>query len=159
MKAEQHNIWVSRLKPGVGKDVLVLLAGLMWSGVGVFLCSLAYRWLRDANSQSGIIFALAGILLSTAIYRFGFLFFANRNLERIRAYEQNRICIFAFQAWTSYPLVAVMITMGIGLRKYSPIPKPWLAILYIGIGAGLFWASLHYYVDLYRSWRKGRSPV
>lgn len=154
MESEQHISWISRFKPGASKDILILLAGLMWSGVGVYLCSLAYRWLRNADSGTGMTFAIAGFILSAAIYRFGFLFFVNRNICRIRAYQLKRICVFAFQAWTSYPLVVVMIGMGIGLRKYSPIPETWLAILYIGIGAGLFWASLHYYVDLYKGLRE-----
>jgi len=31
------------------------------------------------------------------------------------------------------------------LRVYSPIPKPLLAILYLGIGFSLFASSIHYY--------------
>ena len=57
----------------------------------------------------------------------------------------ERICIFAFQRWTSYPLVVIMMSMGIYLRLYSPIPKPYLAILYIGIGSSLVFASWGYY--------------
>ncbi|MBK5109346.1 MAG: hypothetical protein JJE12_14525 [Anaerolineales bacterium] len=60
----------------------------------------------------------------------------------------ERICIFAFQRWTSYPLVVIMMSMGIYLRVYSPIQKPYLAILYIGIGSSLVFASWRYYRQL-----------
>jgi hypothetical protein len=71
--------------------------------------------------------------------------FADQNIIRINGLTGERICIFAFQRWTNYPLVLIMISMGIILRLYSPIPKPYLAILSLGIGSSLFLASLRYY--------------
>ena len=139
---------IQSLTPAVDKRWLLLLAGLMWSGVGVMLAYLAYGWLRPIELEEALWKALAGLLLALAIYRFGFSKFADRNIQRIQAYIKNKVCVFAFQEWTSYPLVVVMVSMGIGLRKFSPIPKPWLAILYIGIGGSLFCASFHYYVNL-----------
>jgi hypothetical protein len=62
--------------------------------------------------------------------------------------DGEKPCLFAFQAWHSYPLVIVMIGLGITLRKFTPIPKPLLGILYIGIGGGLGLASLHYYQSI-----------
>jgi hypothetical protein len=41
-----------------------------------------------------------------------------------------------------------MISLGIYLRIYSPIPKPVLASGYLGIGTALFSASLHYFTHL-----------
>ncbi len=46
-----------------------------------------------------------------------------------------------------------MIAMGIYLRHSSPIPKPYLAILYIGLGASLFVSSLQYYHQVFRTAR------
>jgi hypothetical protein len=136
------------LTPAVDKRWLLLLAGLMWSGVGLMLATLAYGWLRPVELGEALWKALAGLLLALTIYRFGFSKFADRNIHRINNYLKEKFCIFAFQEWTSYPLVVVMVSMGIGLRKFSPIPKPWLAILYIGIGGSLFFASSHYYLNL-----------
>jgi hypothetical protein len=136
------------LTPAVYRQWLYLLAGLMWSGVGLMLCSLAYGWLVPVASGEALWRALAGLLLALAIYHFGFSKFADRNIHRIDDYLKDKVCIFAFQEWTSYPLVVVMVSMGIGLRVYSPIPKPWLAVLYIGIGGSLFFASFHYYLKL-----------
>jgi len=90
----------------------------------------------------------AGVLLASAIFYFGFSKLAKKNIQRITDMAGDKICLFAFQEWTSYPLVVVMIGMGISLRNFLPIPKPYLAIAYIGIGGGLFLSSLYYYLHL-----------
>ena len=52
-------------------------------------------------------------------------------------------CVFSFMTWKSYVIVAVMVAMG-ALLRHSPIPKPYLAILYIGIGLALLLSSIRY---------------
>jgi len=141
--------WIYKLYPSVNKNLLYLVAGLMWSAVGVMLCWLAYGWLKPVPLENALLFATGGTLLAFAIFYFGFKNLANKNIRRIEAYTQDRVCLFAFQQWTSYPLVIVMISLGIFLRVYSPIPKPYLAIMYIGIGGSLFLASLLYYKRLF----------
>lgn len=134
-------------KPGAPKSWLHITAGLMWSGVGIFLCYLAYSWLKPLPIGRAILLAAGGIVLAGAIYAFGFSKLAVKNIRRIIDLAGERICVFAFQEWTSYPLVAFMIALGIVLRK-SPLPKPLLAVMYTGIGGSLFLASLHYYKTL-----------
>jgi hypothetical protein len=138
------------LYPSAKKIWLQLLAGVMWSGVGIMLISLASRWLRLGTLFQSILLAVAGITTALVIFHFGFSKMALKNVIRIEAYPNERVCLFAFQRWTSYPLVLFMVSLGIYLRLYSPIPKPLLAILYIGIGGSLFLASLHYYSRVFR---------
>jgi hypothetical protein len=140
-----------KLYPAVKKFWLHLLAGVMWSGVGIMLIAIASRWLGLVLFYQAILLILAGMALAAAIYFFGFSKLALKNVRRINAYMQESICVFAFQRWTSYPLVLFMILLGIYLRVYSPFPKPWLAILYFGLGGGLFLSSLHYYAQLSRA--------
>ncbi len=71
--------------------------------------------------------------------------FVDQNIIRINGLTGEKTYIFAFQRWTSYPLVLVMISLGVILRLYSPIPKPYPAVLYLGIGSSLFLASISYY--------------
>lgn len=141
-----------KLYPAVHKIWLHLLAGVMWSGVGIMLISLAARWLGLVIFSQEILLILAGLVLALGIYYFGFSKFALKNVRRIGNYPNERVCLFAFQKWTSYPLVLFMISLGIYLRLFSPIPKPYLAILYIGIGGGLFLSSLHYYTRVFHLW-------
>jgi hypothetical protein len=137
-----------RLKPGVGKFWLYAAAAMVWSGVGIYLDYLALGWLRDVNLGTAFLYSTAGLLLAAGIYAIMFKRFADQNIARIRDMKNDRICIFAFQRWTSYPLVVIMMSMGMYLRVYSPIPKPYLAIFYIGIGSSLAVASGRYYHHL-----------
>ena len=137
-----------KLKPGAQKFWLQLLAGLMWSGVGVMLIRFAWRWLVEVELIVEVLLLVAGLTLAAAIYFWGFSKLAGKNIRRIEAFSNQKPCLFAFQAWTSYPLVAVMVAMGIYLRVYSSIPHQLLAITYLGLGGGLLGSSIHYYAHL-----------
>ena len=141
----------SKWTPATKKIWLYLTAGIMWSGVGILLTVFAVTWFGLLHSWTVLLFISAGLLLAAAIYFFGFSKLASNNVRRIIAIPKDRVCLFAFQKWTSYPLVLVMVAMGIYLRRYSPIPKPDLAILYLGLGASLFASSLQYYSQVIRA--------
>ena len=134
-----------KLVPAVSKRWLYFVAGVIWSCVGILLTHLAYGWLLPVERWAALLLALTGGLLAFAIYRFLFTWFADKNIRRVDNLSKDKICIFAFQQWTSYPLVAFMVTLGIFLREYSPVPKPFLGAMYIGIGGGLLIASFRYY--------------
>jgi hypothetical protein len=140
-----------KFKPGVPKSILYLIAGLMWSGVGFYLMNLTREWIAPVTKLYLVIIFAMGILLGLAIYSFGFSKFADKNIRRIQSISSDKPCLFAFQEWTSYPLVAFMIFLGIFLRVYAPIPKTWLAGIYIGIGFSLVRASVHYYKHIWES--------
>lgn len=123
----------------------------MWSGVGLLLARYAYLWMVSLPAWQFVLILVAGITLGLAIYRFGFSRLAKKNIDRIAQIKNEKVCIFAFQEWTSYPLVLVMISMGLFLRLYSPVPKPLLAVVYLGIGSGLFLSSIHYYQHIKQS--------
>lgn len=137
--------WIKKLKLGVPKNWLLLTAGLMWTGVGVFLISLAVEWVFAPTVKSPWNYWLPGIGLAYLIFQFGFSRLASKNSLRINNHPEEKPCLFAFQEWHSYPLVLFMIGLGITLRKFTPIPKPLLGIMYIGIGGGLGMSSFLYY--------------
>jgi len=151
---------IANLKPAVPKHWLILMAGLLWSVVGLLLCRLAYNWLAAVSLGSALFLGTTGILLSLAVYRFGFSKIASKNIDRL-CLLADKSCIFAFQAWQSYLIVGIMIVMGIILR-HSPIPKQYLAVIYMTMGGALFLSSFHYYQ---RAWqvmilkRPGRPPA
>jgi len=141
-------MFLKRIKPTVPKCLLIALAGLMWSTVGVMLCSMAYYWLKGLDWLTAFPFGLFGFILSLAAYRFGFSGIARKNIDRICLLPEKG-CIFAFQAWKSYLIITFMITLGTILR-HSPIPKHYLAIVYTTIGGALLLSSLHYYRGLWQ---------
>lgn len=137
----------SRLKPAVNRKWLIVISGLMWSVVGIFLNVLAFGWLKYFNNMQILITIILGLFVGWLIAHFGFGKIANKNINRILAYPKE-VCVFAFQEWKSYILIVVMMSMGIFLRTTGILPKFILAPMYIGIGTALFLASFKYYKNL-----------
>ncbi len=136
------------LKPGVSKNWLIVTAGLMWSVVGLMLCRLAYHWLATNRWKWFAPLELLGIVLALIAHQFCFSRIARKNIARLSLLT-DKTCIFAFQRWKSYLLIALMITLGIVLRNPA-VPKPHLAVLYTMIGGALLLGSLQYYGCLWR---------
>ncbi len=128
--------------PSVDKRILVLLAGLMWCGVGIMLVSFAITWLSAPGVTDRYMLYAAGFLAAMPIHHFGFLKIADKNLKRLLPLTEKK-CLFSFMTWRSYIIVLVMISMGIALR-HSQIPKRYLSILYNGIGLALFLSGMRY---------------
>ena len=134
---------IQRFNPAVDKKILVLLAGLMWCGVGIMLIIFAVNWLTIYDGPERWVFYLIGFIASMPIYHFGFLKIADKNLDRLLPLREKK-CVFSFMAWRSYIIVLIMVSMGIGLR-HSAIPKQYLSILYNGIGLALFLSGIRYF--------------
>jgi len=137
-----------RLKPGVPRDWLLGLAGLVWTGVGLGLGRMALVWLAEEELTHALLLGGAGLVLGLVIHRFKFSRLARLNIERI-CRSGERPCVFAFQAWYTYPLIGLMIAVGIFLR-HSTIPHSILAVIYTAIGTALIAGSLQYYHRLHR---------
>jgi hypothetical protein len=133
---------MAKIKPAVSKRVLLFLAGLMWLGVGTMLLYLSFSWLNASHAHGAFLFAAIGIMVALLVHHFGFLKIVDKNLGRILPMEGAK-CVFAFMTWKSYIIVAIMVAMGALLRQ-SPIPKPYLSIIYIGIGLALLLSSIRY---------------
>ena len=133
--------WLERYKPAVRGRTLIALAGAVWIGVGAMLVAFAVHWFR-ASHAAVLGLACAGLACGLVIHHFGFLRIVDRNLGRIRATTDKR-CAFGFMPARSYLLVAVMMATG-ALLRHSPVPKPYLAVLYLAIGAALVLSSVRY---------------
>ena len=139
---------IIKLNPAVDKKILVLLAGLMWCGVGIMLICFAVTWLNRYTGEGKFLFYAAGFLAAMPIHHFGFLKIADKNLNRLLPMKEKQ-CVFAFMTWKSYIIVLIMVSMGIGLR-HSLIPKQYLSILYNGIGLALFLSGIRYFRFFFR---------
>jgi hypothetical protein len=139
---------IKKLNPAVDKKILVLLAGVMWCGIGIMLICFAITWLNRYHGEGKLLLYTAGFLGAMPIHHFGFLKIADKNLKRLMPLTEKK-CIFAFMTWKSYFIVLIMVSMGIGLR-HSPIPKQYLSILYSGIGLALFLSGIRYFRFFFR---------
>jgi hypothetical protein len=127
----------------VDKSILILLAGLMWCGVGVMLIRYAVTWLSLCTGKEKVLFYSAGFLAAMPIHHFGFLKLADKNINRLLPLTEKKNP-FSFMTPKSYLIVIVMVSMGIALR-HSPIPKKYLSLLYNGIVLELFLSGIIYF--------------
>ena len=145
---------MAKIKPAVNKQVLLFLAGFMWLAVGTMLLFLSFTWLNTFQAQGSFLFGGIGVLVALVVHHFGFLKIVDKNLGRILPMEGTQ-CVFSFITWKSYMIVAVMAAIGVLLR-HSPIPKPYLSILYTGVGLALLLSSVRYLRVLLSQIRKNR---
>jgi hypothetical protein len=133
---------IDKIKPAVDKRALLFLAGFMWLGAGAMLLCFSYSWLNAFHAHGSFVFGGIGVTVALVVHHFGFLKIVDKNLGRILPMEGKK-CIFSFLTWKSYIIVTVMVALGTLLR-HSPMPKPYLSILYIGIGLALKLSSVRY---------------
>jgi hypothetical protein len=133
---------IRKFTPSADKRILVLLAGLLWCGVGVMLMRFAFVWLSPPGLKTAGYYYIAGFLAAMPIHHFGFLKIADKNLRRLLPLTEKR-CVFSFMTWRSYLIVLIMVSMGIALR-HSALPKRYLSVLYNGIGLALFLSGIRY---------------
>ena len=133
---------INKFTPSVDKRILVLLAGVMWCGVGIMLIRFAMTWLSPLGLRGAAVYYAAGFLAAMPIHHFGFLKIADKNLNRLLPLTEKK-CLFSFMTWRSYIIVLIMVSMGIALR-HSALPKRYLSILYSGIGLALFLSGIRY---------------
>ena len=145
---------IAKIKPAVNKRVLLFLAGFMWFGVGTMLLFLSFSWLKAFQVHGSFLVGGIGVAVALVVHHFGFLKIVDKNLSRILPMEGTK-CIFSFITWKSYIIVAVMVAMG-ALLRYSPIPKAYLSMLYIGIGLALILSSVRYLRVLLSQIRKSK---
>jgi hypothetical protein len=134
---------LKKFDPAVNKKFLIALSGLVWLIVGIILCRLSAVWLSQTNLQAGALLGITGAVTALLIYWYGFSKLVNRNIERIMPLK-DKVCIFAFQPWKSYLIIIIMVGIGTALR-HSPLPKPYLSVIYIGFGGAMILSSIRYF--------------
>jgi len=140
-----------RFVPAARVKTRVMLAALLWSGIGLML--LARGVLAVSGSGREWWLALA-VLLGSIKSRLVLDRAVLKNMDRLRALDGAR-CIGGVYSVKTWLLVAAMIALGRGLRA-SPLPVWLVGLVYVTVGWGLFWSSR----QGWRYWRgldRGRS--
>lgn len=137
----------------VGRRARFAIAGVVWTAVGMLLVGYTVVWLAPVALMLEVEFAAAGLVVSWIFFQFVFAGIVRKNIARIDA-GPERASAWAFQNWRSYLVTIFMVGLGITLR-HSSLPKPWLAVVYEGIGVALLLTSLMYH----RRWIGGREAA
>jgi hypothetical protein len=137
---------LTRFKPGVPQRVHLLLAALLWTGIGTVLMMRGTWWLVDSGWTWLFLPALAlGTLKSLFILDRT----AKRSLDRILRLADGT-CLGAVYSFKTWMVVVLMVGSGYALR-HSTLPKSLLGVAYVTIGWALFMSSRHAWL----SWHHG----
>lgn len=144
---------LERFKPAAPASAHLLLAAVLWSAVGTGLLTAGLRWSLGAESPWGR--GLLPVALAAGIGKALFVLSrtAKRTISRIKARGDGR-CLGGFISWQSWLIVIVMMAGGSLLRR-SPTPRMIVGLVYAGVGAALFTASLY----LWSAWHAHRREV
>ncbi len=132
------------LKPGVPRRALLFIAGAVWLLAGGML--LRRGGMALLQNRDYPLWTLAGSLLAGALfYRFVFDKISKKHSSRILKMEEERPCLFSFFNFRSYLMMALMISLGITLRKTGILTAKHLAPLYITMGIPLAVSALRFF--------------
>jgi uncharacterized membrane protein YedE/YeeE len=107
--------FLEKIKPGVKKRTLLLIAGCAWSIAGGILISRSLSHLIGVNHHLAIEIG-TGIVFGSLFYLLLFARISKKHISRINLIEINNPCFFSFFNFRSYLLMAIMISGGITLR-------------------------------------------
>jgi hypothetical protein len=133
----------SRLYPAVPRRWLFGIAGVVWTTVGVVLCTRAFDWLARYPVLEESVLLLAGVAAAGLGYVSLFSRVVRKNIDRINGLPESA-CAFAFTPWKGYLMIGVMVTIGVTLRN-SAIPKDILAVPYTAMGGMLLIGSARFF--------------
>jgi hypothetical protein len=144
--------FMHRLRPGVPKRYLLLVAALVWTVGGVVLGIKGLVWLAANESFFTIRVAIA-FVLGLAFFELVFARVSLKHITRIHAIDLVRPSLFAFFDLRGYVMMALMISLGVFLRKSNLVNPEFLYNFYVLMGTPLLVSALRFY---YAFWRYPR---
>ena len=132
-----------KLKPGVPRRWLLILAALAWTFAGGMLL---WKGINYGQATAGLAWKVpVGTGLGIVFYLLVFRKLSAKHSRRILELEADRPCMFSFFSWRSYLMMGIMITMGISLKRAGIIPLELLPLVYFGMGIPLLLSSLVFF--------------
>lgn len=107
--------FLEKIKPGVKKRTLLLVAGCAWSIAGGILIYRSLDYLISVNHHLAMEIG-TGIVFGILFYLLLFARISKKHITRINLIEIDNPCFFSFFNFRSYLLMAIMISGGITLR-------------------------------------------
>lgn len=123
----------------VKRNTLLLLACLVWSAAGFNILRIG---LIVYPAYLTVLNFLLSVLVFAVFQKFIFGKLVKKHTARINAYTEDRHFFLKFFDGKAFAIMAVMMTMGIGLRASGLAPERFIAVFYTGLGASLLLAGL-----------------
>lgn len=123
----------------VKRNTLLLLACLVWSAAGFNILRIG---LIVYPAYLTVLNFLLSVLVFAVFQKFIFGKLVQKHTARINAYTEDRHFFLKFFDGKAFAIMAVMMTVGIGLRASGLAPERFIAVFYTGLGASLLLAGL-----------------
>ena len=123
----------------VKRNTLLLLACLVWSAAGFNILRIG---LIVYPAYLTVLNFLLSVLVFAVFQKFIFGKLVKNHTARINAYTEDRHFFLKFFDGKASAIMAVMMTVGIGLRASGLAPERFIAVFYTGLGASLLLAGL-----------------
>ena len=140
--------FLEKIKPGVPRRSLLLIAGCAWSIAGGILISRSLIHLIGVNHYLWIEIAL-GIVFGSLFYLLLFARISKKHINRIYLITIDNPCFFSFFNFRSYVLMAIMISGGITLRLSGLVNPEIIYTFFLCMGIPLLvsaWRFFYSYV-------------
>ena len=125
----------------VKKRYLLLIASLVWLFAGLKVLSLGLEAYKTNFTALNVLLSLTVFII---FWLMVFNRLVNKHTVRIKAYTEERRYFWNFFDLKSFIIMAIMMTGGILIRKYSLLGVNFIAFFYTGIGAALSLAGLKF---------------
>jgi hypothetical protein len=134
------------LKPGIPKRYLLFVAALVWTFAGGMLFFRGFPVLVDYPHLLWLKIVIS-IIFGLIFYAVLFDRISSKHTQRILKMEIGRPCLFSFFNFKSYLMMALMITMGVTLRKTGIVPLQYLSAFYVTMGVPLSLSAIRFYYN------------
>jgi len=136
--------FLEKIKPGVQKRTLLLIAGCAWTIAGVILIFRSLLWLIGANHHLTMEIGI-GIVLCILFYILLFARISKKHITRITLIRIDNPCFFSFFNFRSYLLMAIMISGGITLRVSGLVNPEIIYTFFLCMGIPLLFSAWRFF--------------
>jgi hypothetical protein len=136
--------FLEKIKPGVHKRTLLLVAGCAWSIAGGILISRSLIHLIGVNHFLAMEIGL-GILFGSVFYLLLFAKISKKHITRINLIRIDNPCFFSFFNFRSYLLMAIMIGGGITLRLSGLVNQEIIYTFFLCMGIPLLISAWRFF--------------
>lgn len=123
----------------VKRNTLLLFACLVWSLAGFNILRIGIMSYTDYMTVFNYFLSVL-VFAVFQIFIFGKL--VKKHTVRINSYLDERQFFLKFFDGKSFAIMALMMTIGIGLRAGNLAPERFIAVFYTGLGASLLLAGI-----------------
>jgi hypothetical protein len=136
--------FLEKIKPGVQKRTLLLIAGCAWTIAGVILILRSLLWLIGANHHLTMEIGI-GSVLGILFYVLLFARISKKHITRITLIRIDNPCFFSFFNFRSYLLMAIMISGGITLRLSGLVNPEIIYTFFLCMGIPLLFSAWRFF--------------